>query len=179
MQAADSLTFSQRECFYRSRLLSKSFPIRAALFSAYGQLRRNGGDDAETPNFGRRFGAYYASHTAQNTGEFLAGYWNHEDPRYKPSLERGIWKRSRSAVFSVLIAKDTDGSTRMAFAPLAGAFGSGLAGAACYRNQSFMEEGLRGSATSYGFYFATAILREFKPELNHLVSRMTRGRFSR
>ena len=170
--AVKALTFSQRACLYRSRMFSKSFPIRAALFSAYSELQS---DDIENPgfgSFGHRFAAYYARRTAQNTGEFLAGYWHHEDPRYRPSLEHGVWKRSRSALLSVLIARDADGGNRMAFAPITGAFGSGMVSAVCYRNQNTIEDGLRRSGTSYSLYFATALVRGFKPELNRLVARV-------
>ncbi|MGA8027425.1 MAG: hypothetical protein WB992_09780 [Bryobacteraceae bacterium] len=122
-------------------------------------------------DFAHRVGVFYARHAAQNTGEFLGAYLNHEDPRPHLSTEHGFWKRTRSALLSVVAVKDVDGYSRPAIAPLAGAFGSGLAGMACYRNRDSMADGFRSSGLSYGGYFATAVAREFRPDILTLLSR--------
>lgn len=176
LEAAPELSFQQRTCLLRARLLSRSFPLRAAAFSAISEIRRNNIREPGLQDFSHRFAVYYARRTAQSTGEFLAGYLNHEDPRYHPSLEHGVWRRSRSALLSVLVTRDPDGGSRMAFAPIAGAFGSGMVSVACYRYHNSLDDGLRRSAGVYGMYFGTALLREFRPELSGLAARFLRRR---
>lgn len=176
IQAVPELSWKQRTCLYRARLLSKSFPIRAALFSAVSELRKNDIKNPGIEDFTHRVATYYARRTAQSTGELLAGYLNHEDPRYHPSMEHGVWRRTRSALLSVMVMKDIDGGSRMAFAPIAGAFGSGMVSVACYRYHNSFDDGLRRSATAYSFYFGTAILREFRPELTGLMPRFLQRR---
>ena len=170
LMSAPSLSFTQRSCLYRNRLFSKGFAVRATAYATFRELRKNGVSNPGFEDFTYRFGNSYARRTAQNTGEFLAGYLTHEDPRYHPSLEHGIWKRSRAALLSVVLTKNADGASRMAFTPLAGAFGSGMVGIATSRNHNTVEDGLMRSATSYTTYFGDAMMREFRPELNRIAN---------
>ena len=71
-----------------------------------------------------------------------------------------------------MVVEDGNGKGRPALAPLAGAFGSGFVGVAAYRTHNTAEDGLRRSGMTYGGYFATAIVREFKPELMALAARV-------
>jgi hypothetical protein len=171
IQNAASLTFRQRACFYEARLMKPSFAARAALFSTFSQLRnepRVGGDGAA--GFAHRFGAYYARRAGQSAGELLAGYLNHEDPRYHPSHQEGFWNRTKAALLSVTVTHDADGATRPAFGPIAGAFGSGMVSVGFYRTQNGLGDGFRRTGLSYGCYFGTALFREFKPDLALLAS---------
>lgn len=165
LRSAPSLTFAQRSCFHLQRILSRSFAIRSAAFSAISAARSSDDRDSGFAGFRDRYETYYARRAAQNFGEWMAGSLHREDPRYRPSLERGFWKRSRFALQSVLIARDLDGNGRVAIAPLAGAFSSGMVGLACCTSRDSVADGLRRSGFAYGSYYGTAILREFRPEL--------------
>ena len=125
-----------------------------------------------------RFAAFYARHSAQATGELLVGYLHHENPLKQPSGLHGNWRRIGAAMLSVVETTDPDGSVRPAFAPIAGAFSSGMTGIALYRypGQTAFDVGLKHSAGVYSGYFVTAIFREFKPELTSLAYRATRHR---
>jgi hypothetical protein len=170
---AKELSFHQRTCLYSQKLLSKGFLARAAAFSAFAQVRNNPDiKDDGLNQFAHRFSVYYARRAAQSTGELLAGYLNHEDPRLRVSQEHGFWNRTRGAFSSVLIAKTEDGGSRPALAPIAGAFGSGLAGVALYRSHNSWEDGFRRTGFSYSTYFATAFFREFQPELSGYATRL-------
>jgi hypothetical protein len=72
----------------------------------------------------------------------------------------------------VVQAKQTDGSVRLALAPIAGAFGSGMVGAACYEKDNNAAAGFRRTGIVYGGYFASALFREFKPDLSTLARRL-------
>ena len=124
-------------------------------------------------DFGRRFSIFYARHSAQSAGEMLAGYFNREDPRPRASLQHGFWNRTKSALESVMLTADPDGSDRrLALGPIAGAFGSGMVGMACYRTHNSFEDGLRRTGISYSTYFASALAREFHPDLTGFASRL-------
>lgn len=174
---AKELTFQQRACAYGQKLLSKGTLGRAVLFSTVAQTWNSPGKNNDgASEFARHFSVYYARRTAQSTGELLAGYLNHEDPRFHSSREHGFWNRTRSAFAGVLMATDGNGNSRPALAPLAGAFGSGLVGEAYSRGHNTWEDGFRRTGISYSTYFATAFLREFQPELSSYAGHLLHKR---
>lgn len=171
LQLAPELSFSQRTCLLRSHLLSRGLLFRSAGMSAWSEWRNTKIQNPGTEDFTRRFAGYYARRAARESGELIAGYLNHEDPRYHLSQQSGTWKRSRAALLSVLAVKNADGNSRLALAPIAGAFGSGMVGMAMSQSHNSLHDGLRRSATSYGFYFSNALLHEFHPELAAFANR--------
>jgi hypothetical protein len=171
--AAEDFSFKSRACVEAARLAKPSLALRGAFVAGFGQWRNNPEVFHEQPSeFARRFAVFYARHTAQNAGELIAGYLNHEDPRPHLSQEHGVWNRTRSALLSVVQTKDTDGSMRIALAPVAGAFGSGMVGAACYQRNNTAAAGFERTGIVYGGYFARAVFREFKPDLSHFAYRL-------
>lgn len=108
-------------------------------------------------------------------GELLAGYLDHEDPRFHPSGETPLKKRIRSALLSVLVTRD-DAGGRPALAPIAGSLGSAFAEAACYREHTAAEYALRGAGVTYGSYFGKALYQEFRPDLTSLITRIRHKR---
>ena len=133
---AQDFSFKERACSQATRLLKPSLALRGALVAGFGQWRNNPQVFHEEPSeFAHRFAVFYARHTAQNAGELIAGYLNHEDPRPRISQEHGVWNRTRSALLSVVQTKDTNGGMRVSLAPVAGAFGSGMVGVACYEKE--------------------------------------------
>ena len=173
LQLATELTFKQRACYYGERLVSPGTLLHATMSSAYGQFLNVPHVQHENLNeFGHRFGVYYARRTARDTSEMLAGFLNHEDPRGRVSQEHGFWNRTRSAMLSVLVVKDSDGNARPAVGPIAGAFGSGMVSMVCYQRQNTLQDGLRRTGVSYSAYFGRAVVHEFQPELSGLAARV-------
>ena len=171
----EDFSFKGRACADTTRLLKPSLALRGAFTAGFGQWRNNPEVfHGEPSDYAQRFAVFYARHTAQNVGELIAGYLNHEDPRPHISQEHGVWNRTRSALLSVVQTKDTDGGMRMALAPVAGAFSSGMVGAACYERNSYAAAGFERTGIVYGGYFATAIFREFKPDLTTFAHRLLR-----
>lgn len=123
-------------------------------------------------DFGRRFGDFYARHTAQSAGELVAGYLHHEDPRPRESGAHGFWNRTREAFVGVMVAKDIDGKNEIALAPMAGALGDGFMGMAVSERHDHLNDGLRRTGICYGGYFGTALMHEFQPDLSNLASRL-------
>jgi hypothetical protein len=174
IQTEKQLSFEQRACYLGQRLVAPSMVARAAFSGAYGQWRN---DDPHMRNedldeFGRRFGSFYARHTAQSTGELLAGYFHHEDPRPHVSRQHGFWTRTRAAFAGVLVSPDADGNPRVALTPIAGALGEGFAGMAVSERHDHLKDGFRRAGFAYGGYFGTAIVHEFQPDLSGFASRL-------
>jgi hypothetical protein len=154
-----------------------SLLLRGAFAAGFGQWRNNPEILHENADdFAHRFGVFYARRGAQSGAEFLVGYLNHEDPRPHLSNQHGVWNRTRAAILSVLEVSGTNGETRPAFAPAAGALASGLVSVAGYQQHNSMRDGLMRSGFVYGGDFGTAILREFKPDLSNLAFRLMHKR---
>ncbi len=175
--AARQLTFRERACWYGSELISPWSAVRAAVSSGFGQwwndpyLRHEDGDD-----YNERFAVFYARRTARETGEFIAGYLNHEDPRPHISGETATGKRIRSAILSVLVTRNDEGSSRPALTAVAGSLGSAFAQAASYREQRSTEYALRGASVTYAGYFGKALYQEFRPDISFFVHRVLHKR---
>jgi hypothetical protein len=176
LRDAKRLTFRQRACWYGSDLLSPGTAARAALSSGIGQWRNAPymkSQDAD--DYTHRFAVYYIRRTARETGELVAGYLNHEDPRPHTSGEAVFGKRMRSALLSVLVVRGDEGD-RPALAPVVGSLASGFAGAACYQEHTGARYALQGAGISYSGYFGRALYQEFRPDLRFLVRRILRKR---
>ena len=168
-------SFKSRACVEATGLAKPSLALRGAFMAGFGQWRNNPEVfHQQRSEFAHRFAVFYARHTAQNAGELIAGYLNHEDPSPRVSQEHGVWNRARSALRSVVQTKDTDGGIRFAIAPVAGAFGSGMVGAACYQRNNTAAAGFERTGIVYGGYFARAVFREFKPDLSQFAYRLLR-----
>lgn len=166
------LTFRQRACWYGFKLLSPGAAAHAAFSSGIGQWRNAPyvrSQDAD--DYTHRFAAYYIRTSARDTGELLAGYLNHEDPRPRASTETAFGKRVRTALLSVLIVRGEE-NDRPALAPIVGSLASGFAGAACYRERTRAGYAFEGAGVSYSGYFGRALYQEFRPDLRFLARRM-------
>jgi hypothetical protein len=173
--AAADFSFKARACSQAARLAKPSMAMHAAVVAGFGQWRNNPQVFNQEPSeFAHRFAVFYARRSAQNAGELIAGYLNHEDPRPHLSQDHGFWNRTGSALLSVVQTKDADGSVRPALAPIAGAFGSGMVGVACYERDNNAANGFRRSGIVYSTYFANALFREFKPDLSTFAYRLLR-----
>jgi hypothetical protein len=170
---SENLSLRQRSCYYGERLISPSAILRTAFASGISQWRNSPYEaHQDTGDYAHRFAARYASRAAMNGSELLVGYLNHEDPRPRPSVADGGWNRTRSALLSVFVIKNEDGSRRPALSPVAGAFSSGFVGALCYKTNNTAEDGLRRTGISYSTYFMRAIYNEFHPDILAFASRL-------
>ncbi len=172
LEAAKQLTLRQRACWHGSELLSPWAAVRAGFSSGIGQWRNDPyvkGQDVD--DYAHRFAVYYVKRTARETGELIAGYLNHEDPRFHPSGQTIFKKRMGSALLSVLVTRSDEGS-RPALAPIVGSLGSGFAGAAFYREHTSPQYALQAAGICYGGYFGRALYREFRPDILFAVHRM-------
>ena len=171
-----TLTFKQRSCLFSQDLLSPKFALTAGFAAVFGQLRNSPRMRSEDfDDVSRRFGVFYARHASQHAAELLVGYRHHEDPRFRSSDAKSFWRRTNSAFLNVVASPGTDGSLRVAYAPIAGALSSAFVGSALYRHSETLPGVFAHASAIYGYYFLRDFVAEFKPELNayarHLLGR--------
>jgi len=176
LQADQSLSFKQRLCFAVDPLITPQFALTAAVMTGFSELRNSEKLKGKPmSNYPIRFADYYARHSAQAAGEMMAGYLHHEDPRVRTSMQRGFLRRTGAAFSSVIIARDSEGNSEMAFAPIAGSLSSGFVAMEVGRRDDNVAGALRRSGFVYSTYFIKALVREYKPELTeftrHLLHR--------
>jgi hypothetical protein len=173
LQSDASLTFKQRACYYRNQLIAPSFVLQAGVMSAFAELRmsnRPGHNDNQ--DYPRHFANYYARHAAQDAGELVVGYLHHEDMRPHQSTEHGFARRTGAAFMSVLTARDANGGTTMAFAPIAGSLSSGMVSTVLSSRTTSITGGFERSGFVYSTYLIKALVQEFKPEISNYTHRL-------
>jgi len=122
--------------------------------------------------FARTFGYKYLSRVTDKTITFGVAAMLHEDTRYFPSTEPGVWPRVKHAVVSTFIVPTEGGGSQFAFARFAGAFGSGAISNAWYPAG---ERGIGHTLKDGGWGIAGGIggnlLKEFMPDVKRALAR--------
>jgi hypothetical protein len=173
LQAVPGLTFKQRVCLYGQELITPKFALAAGFAAAFGQLENSPYVSRQhLDEFPHRVEVNYARVAARDSGELIAGYLHHEDPRYRRSMAHGIRRRTDAALMSVLTSPGEDGRLRLAYAPIAGSLTSALVGSVMYEHNETVEDTLTHVGLVYSHYFARAVFLEFKPEMTAFVHRI-------
>lgn len=74
--------------------------------------------------FGKRFASQYGQFVISELIVSGVSALHHEDPRYFPSLDKGIWKRTKHAVASTFVCRSVNGGNTVALSVPAGVFGA-------------------------------------------------------
>jgi hypothetical protein len=138
-----------------------------------------------TKGYLRRVGSRYAQGVAKSTGDFVFSYALHEDPRYEPSGDKGVWKRTGHALSTVVVVyhlrncgTDDNGTLHdcpkwPAISKMVGASSSGLVGLSWYPQRlNTPGQVLARTGSAYGGYVASAIFSEFQADIFHLLGKM-------
>ncbi|HUI80222.1 MAG TPA: hypothetical protein VLY24_19990 [Bryobacteraceae bacterium] len=161
------LTQGGRAAAYAKGLFSPFHFLTAAGSAAISQWKDvpaawgQGGE-----GFGLRFGNYFAKQTVQRTLRWWGEAALHEDNRYFGSGEHGVWRRTKYAVVSSVLARHDDGRQYFSFSQL-----GSTAGAAFISRlwQPSTNSSAGDGATSFGISMATNaglnVLREFLPDM--------------
>jgi hypothetical protein len=166
------LTRRDRFRLFTAKTLTKTQPyVSSALSAGFSQffspnnIWGRGGD-----KFANRFEASFTQRlvTYGMQSGFAAAF--HEDLRYRPSVESGVWKRARYAVARTFILQTPRGD-EVAFANLAAAFSSGLViNVAHPGRENFLHPGAWKLAGGNILGFVEGNLwTEFKPDIKHFV----------
>lgn len=162
-----------RACFYAERLTAPGLLLHAAFSSSFSEWRNS--PSIRRPDEGhlvKRFAGFYEQKSARSAGEFLAGYLHHEDFRPRQAGAHSFLARTKEALVGVVLTPGESGGSRIALIPIAGAFSSGVVAASIFPNHGMWEGTLRRSGATYGCYFGSALVREFKPELTGFSNKL-------
>lgn len=166
------LTNHDRFRLFTTKTLTKTQPyVSSALAAGFAQffspnnIWGRGGD-----KFSNRFEASFTERVATYGMQagFAAAF--HEDLRYRPSGENGMWKRTRYALARTFILQTSRGN-EIAFANLAAAFGSGVAMSNLHPGRegpSYPRAWTLAGGNLLGF-MESNLWAEFKPDIKHLV----------
>lgn len=163
----------QRTCTWLSNLLTDSAIFGAGAGAAYAQLFKT--DPAQ---WGRgpqglaiSYGSRYAAGMAKATGEYVAAWIAHQDPRPYRSKHKNYGARIWDAGSS-LFADHHGKTVRFAPATLLGAAASGFSGMAWYPtgSNSVSDALVRGGQSLLGS-LAYAEFYEFEPDIFRLLSK--------
>ena len=163
----------QRACIYASNLLSVSAVFGAGLGAGGAQVFKT-----DPPQWGRgpqgyaiSYGTRYAAGMAKATGEYLAAFAFHEDPRPRHSGATNALDRILYAAGTLFV--DNRGCrTLPATHTVLGALSSGFSGMAFYPNgQNTVTDALKRSAMSLGGSAAYAEFFEFEPDVFRVLGK--------
>ncbi len=120
--------------------------------------------------FGREYGNSLAIDGSRNTAYFAVGVLDREDPRYAAAGSRNFVIRLSHALAYTFVAKADSGRNRFALSNFAGSIAGGFIG------NAYMPAGYRDithagqrSLRQLSEYAGNNIVREFQPELLHLL----------
>ena len=73
---------------------------------------------------GKRFGSQYGQFVISELIVSGVSALHHEDPRYFPSLDKGLWKRTKHAIGTAFVCRSSNGGRTIALSMPAGVFGA-------------------------------------------------------
>jgi hypothetical protein len=121
----EPLTFAVRWHTYEHSFLSPEADIGPILGAAFNQaIDYPRGWGHTSGAFGRRVGSLYGQDIISRTIRFGVATVDREDPRFYPSNETGLWKRTKHAILETIMSKTPGGGEMPAFSRFAGLYGS-------------------------------------------------------
>ena len=94
---------------------------------------------------------------------------DHEDPRFVPSNEKGIWRRTRHAVVGTFVSRTGSGGTMPAYSRFAGVYGAGfIANAWEPPSQDHVHEALEPGSTALLSSVGWHVFEEFWPDIRNV-----------
>jgi hypothetical protein len=171
--ASDAQAAGERLRIYELSYLSPQSDIGPLLGAAVNQAidfprgwGRAGG------SFGRRVASLYGQDVVGRTISFGVAALDHEDPRFYPSHETRIWKRTEHAVIATFVSKTPSGGDEPAFSRFAGVYGAAAIGNAWepmgQRGPGHVvENGSIALAASIGWH----VFGEFWPDIRNRLHR--------
>jgi hypothetical protein len=175
LKSTDSLaplTLSARFALYRHGLTNPINLVGPAAGAAVGQWRDTPVEWKEgSAGYGRRLASGYARSMASSTIAFGVAALDHEDPRFMPSRETGIWRRTTRAIAGTFIThSDRGGRWMPAYSRFAGAYGAAFLSNAWYPRREATVGGVmeRGS-TALLSSIVWHVIREFMPKVGRTI----------
>jgi hypothetical protein len=164
---ARPLTFSERLKIYERSFIQPEGLIGPALGAGIGQWRDTPpewGQGADA--YGIRFASGFGRSVVSRTIALGVATADHEDSRFIPSSETGVWRRTRHAIVGTFVSRTPTGGSMPAFSRFAGAYGAGfIANAWEPRSQDDAGHALERGSTALLSSVGWHIFEEFWPDI--------------
>ena len=124
---AQPLTFGERIKIYERSYIHPENLIGPALGAGVGQWRDTPpewGQGADA--YGIRFASGFGRSVISRTIAFGVAAVDREDPRFVPSNESGIWRRTRHAIVGTFVSRAPTGGSMPAFSRFVGVYSAGF-----------------------------------------------------
>lgn len=159
------LSVEDRFKIYRHTIL-RPYSIAGPAFGAgIGQWENEPPEWGQgTAGYARRFASGMGRHLISETIRFGVAAVDGEDPRYYPSKDKGVWKRSLHAVGETFFSHTLDGGRMPAYSRILGTYGAAFIANSWYPNSRAttgyaLRRGSTSLASSVGFH----LFQEFFP----------------
>jgi hypothetical protein len=164
---AQPLTFGERVKIYELSYTHPENLIGPALGAGIGQWRNTPpewGQGADA--YGIRFASAFGRSVISRTIAFGVAAVDREDPRFVPSNESGIWRRTRHAIVGTFVSRTPSGGSMPAFSRFAGVYSAGfIANAWEPRSQNDTAHALERGSTALLSSVGWHIFEEFWPDI--------------
>jgi hypothetical protein len=164
---AQPLTFGERVKIYELSYTHPENLIGPALGAGIGQWRNTPpewGQGADA--YGIRFASGFGRSVISRTIAFGVAAVDREDPRFVPSNESGIWRRTRHAIVGTFVSRTPTGGSMPAFSRFAGVYSAGfIANAWEPRSQNDAGHALERGSTALLSSVGWHIFEEFWPDI--------------
>lgn len=120
---AMTLTFAERFKIYERSFTEPESLIGPALGASVGQLRDTPSEwGTGADGFGLRMGSGFGRSVIARTVSFGVAATDHEDSRFTPSNESGIWWRTRHAIVGTFVSRTPSGGAMPAISRFTGIY---------------------------------------------------------
>ena len=164
---AQPLTFGERLKIYERSFIQPESVIGPALGAGIGQWRDTPPEWGQCAGaYGTRFASGFGRSVISRTIALGVATADHEDSRFIPSSETGIWRRTRHAIVGTFVSRTPTGGSMPAFSRFAGAYGAGfIANAWEPRSQNDAGHALERGSTALLSSVGWHIFKEFWPDI--------------
>jgi len=165
-----TLTFAERLKIYGRSFINPESLIRPALGAGVGQADNTPPEWGQgAAGYGRRFASGYGRDVISRTIGFGVAAADREDPRFVPSNEKGIWRRTRHAVVGTFVSRTRSGGTMPAFSRFAGEYSAGfIANAWEPPSQDSASHALERGSTALLSSVGWHVFEEFWPDIRNV-----------
>ena len=164
---AQPLTFGERVKIYELSYIHPENLIGPSLGAGVGQWRDTPpewGQGADA--YGIRFASGFGRSVISRTIAFGVAAVDNEDPRFVPSNESGIWRRTRHAIVGTFVSRTPTGGSMPAFSRFVGVYSAGfIANAWEPRSQNDTGHALERGSTALLSSVGWHIFEEFWPDI--------------
>lgn len=165
------LTFDERMKNYERSFTKPENLIGPLLGAGIGQLRNTPSEWGQgMSGFGQRLGSGYGRSVISRTIALGVASVDHEDSRFEPSTERGIWRRTGHAIVGTFVSRTPSGGRMPAYSRFAGTYGAAfIANAWEPPSQNSVSHALGRGSTALLSSVGWHVLEEFWPDIRRAI----------